>query len=559
MNRLTRLFSEFHGRIYDFFEHARHRLISKQRFEKAPDITPAISDLPTIRLPLTRYASVVIPALNEAKQIAQVVRFALEDAATAEVIVIDDSSIDQTAQLAREAGARVVTSTMLGKGVSMQDGVRIAAFPIIAYMDGDLSGLRPGLITNLCKPLMNDQADFVKARFGRGGGRVTELTAKPMIKIFFPEIAHFSQPLGGIIAARKSLLQTLPFEDAYGVDIGLLIDAHMAGARLAEVDIGSLEHDSQPLHDLAAMANEVSRVILSRAKAAGRLHVDQVTAMVESQRQAIANLGYVMSRRKDRQKLLLIELDHCITEEHYLEALAKACGRQTELGDLVASSRSGSVISLEAVAHVFRFIHKNTFEEVAKKIAIKSGVVEFVNQMRRRGFYVGVVSDHCTFATEIIRRRVFADFSQAHMYQFDGEVCSGKVRFNPCFAVQDIRKGEPACEFGPQAIERYGKEQILQHFLADESAAIEQAWVVLGVNDLIAGHGDWLRLADKVFTIASSANANRLVDSFGNRLDQRVRALSPSVTFEDLLAAIPDHELIPQQDSYRQHLRSTAA
>jgi hypothetical protein len=81
----------------------------------------------------------------------------------------------------------------------------------------------------------------VKARFGRGGGRVTELTARPMLQVFFPELARFSQPLGGLVAARASLLKALGFEEGYGVDVGLLIDAHRAGARLVEVDIGSLD------------------------------------------------------------------------------------------------------------------------------------------------------------------------------------------------------------------------------------------------------------------------------------------------------------------------------
>jgi glucosyl-3-phosphoglycerate synthase len=152
-----------------------------------------------------------------------------------------------------------------------------------------------------CAPLLSGEADFVKARFGRGGGRVTELTAKPMLKVFFPEVAHYSQPLGGIIAARKSLLQALTFEDGYGVDIGLLLDAHLVGASMAEVDIGSLENDSQPLQDLTLMANEVARVIFNRARAAGRLHVEQVTAMYEYQRLAASGIDYVVTRRKGRQ------------------------------------------------------------------------------------------------------------------------------------------------------------------------------------------------------------------------------------------------------------------
>jgi glycosyltransferase involved in cell wall biosynthesis len=99
---------------------------------------------------MQRYATVCIPALNEEKRIADVVAYALADPATAEVVVIDDSSIDATAALARAAGARVQTSTMLGKGSSMFDGAQAAREELVVYLDGDLAGLRPGIISDLC-------------------------------------------------------------------------------------------------------------------------------------------------------------------------------------------------------------------------------------------------------------------------------------------------------------------------------------------------------------------------------------------------------------------------
>jgi glucosyl-3-phosphoglycerate synthase len=153
--------------------------------------------------------SVVIPALNEDLTIKSVVQYALNDPVTSEIIVIDDSSIDDTAELAKSAGARVITSSMLGKGASMHDGTLAAQFDIVVFLDGDLSGLQNIIISDMIAPLVNDSADFVKAKFGRGGGRVTELTAKPMLKVFFPEIAHFAQPLGGIIAVKAALLKQL--------------------------------------------------------------------------------------------------------------------------------------------------------------------------------------------------------------------------------------------------------------------------------------------------------------------------------------------------------------
>lgn len=471
-----------------------------------------------VALNIRAYATVVIPALNEAKRIAEVVEFALADPATAEVIVIDDSSIDNTAQLARQAGAKVLTSSMLGKGPSMHDGVAPAQCNLLVYLDGDLAGLRSGLITDLCAPLLRGEADFVKARFGRGGGRVTELTAKPMLKIFFPEVAHFSQPLGGIIAARKTLLQALSFEDGYGVDIGLLLDAHLAGASLAEVDIGSLEHDSQPLDDLTLMANEVARVIFSRARAAGRLHVDQVAAMFESQRQAASGIDYVMTRRKGRHKLLLLDMDGTVTEARYAVELARATGHEDALMAML-DGRGDAATRSEGIAALFRYVHKTKFEQVAKSLPIRPGVIQFVNQMRRRGFMVGVVSDSYFVAADILRRRIFADFGMAHTMQFDKDVCSGHVRINPAFL--------PQAGFGSEAV---CKSNVLRRFLNDTSKpVVNQIWVVGdNLNDL-----EMLRLADHAFAIDPKSSA--LTD------DPKIQVVA---SFDELLALLPNHELI---------------
>ena len=443
-------------------------------------------------------ASVLIPALNEARRIAQVVAYARADPATGEVIVIDDSSIDDTAQLARNAGATVVTSTLLGKGASMRDGVALAKHDLLVYLDGDLSGLRKGIITQLVGPLARNEADFVKARYGRSGGRVTELTAKPMLKIFFPELAHFGQPLGGIMAARKSLLQTLDFEDAYGVDIGLLLDSHLAGARLTEVDIGSLEHDSQALEDLSFMANEISRVIFSRARAAGRLNVDQIAAMYETQRQAAAELDYVLTRKKGRTRLLLLTMDRTLIDGRYADELARQTGREEALQQLPADENGDDISRAENEAGVFRFVHKNQFEAVARMLPLRSGAIEFVNQARRRGFMVGVVSESYFVAAEIIRRRIFADFAMAHTIQFDGNVCNGQVRINPAF-LPETRVGNSGV--GGEALatgNRVCKTNVLRRILTDVSPpAIDISWVVAAnARDL-----GLMRLADRAFYI----------------------------------------------------------
>ncbi len=448
---------------------------------------PAAPTVPLV-LPVAPRASVVIPALNEAKRIASVVQYALADAMTDEVLVVDNSSTDDTAALAAQAGARVVTARMLGKGAAMLDGVLQARNELLVFLDGDLAGLRPGVVSDLARPLVAGEADFVKARFGRSGGRVTELTAKPMLKVFFPELARFAQPLGGIIAARRSLLQSLTLEDAYGVDVGLLIDAHRVGARLAEVDIGSLEHDSQPLVDLGAMANDIARVIFERARGAGRLHVEQIGAMFEAQRQAAAGVETVLTRRRGRTRLLLLSLDGTLIRERFAQVLARSIGQEAALIKLLGEPAEGRA---ERIAALLRFTHRRQFERVAREIPLRDGVIPFVNRMRREGFMVGIVSDGYFGAADIVRRRIFADFALAHLLQFDGDVANGELRLNPAFQPDEGGEGPPLC-----------KSHVLRRFRADAfEPRLQTAWAVGdNLNDL-----GLLRAADRSFALADAA------------------------------------------------------
>jgi glucosyl-3-phosphoglycerate synthase len=481
---------------FPFFKPTHDNSIaSKTRNSQASDSTsyleseavPALASNSTA----TRCATVIIPALNEEKQIATVVRYALSDPATAKVIVIDDSSIDNTVALAQEAGATVYTSSMLGKGASMKDGLAYVDTPYVVYLDGDLAGLEDRIVTRICQPLINDEADFVKAKFGRSSGRVTELTAKPMIKVFFPELAKFSQPLGGIIAARHRLLNSLHFEDGYGVDIGLLIDAHLAQARLTQVDIGSLEHDSQALDSLALMAVEIGRIIFHRAKKAGRLNVDQITAMYELQRQSSGEIDFLISRRRDRKKLFLLCMNGTVINANYAYELARACGQVQALDEVEKSNVGDPTERAKAIAKVFQYVHKKKFEEVAANIALRTDVIALVNQLRRQGFMVGVVTEGYNIAAEIIRRRVFADFAVGHLIEFEHEVCTGTVKLNAAFLDPTKPDIGPVC-----------KSNVLKHFWDDTTQArIETTWAMGNqINDL-----PLLRLADKAMTVAPSS------------------------------------------------------
>jgi phosphoserine phosphatase SerB len=371
--------------------------------------------------------SVVIPVLNEGRTIASVVAFALRSPAVGEVIVVDDGSIDGTPEIAAEAGARVITSSMLGKGVSMEEGLRESRHETIVYLDGDLEGLAKDLIERIVQPIHADEADFIKARFTRAAGRVTTLTAIPLLRTYFPELAHFKQPLGGIIAVRKKLLMTLKFEDDYGVDIGLFIDAAAAGARVAEVDIGHLRHDSKPLEVLTDMATQVARAIIHRAGAAGRSAMSFIREVQESERHRKAELESILGRITPTDKLALFDMDGTILKGRFIVELAKRSGKEKELSQYLDQRALRAEERTARIAAIFEGTPKEVFTEVARELPLMEGAVETVIALKKLGFKVGIVTDSFYVAAHVVRRRVFAHFSVANLLQFKNGKATGEV------------------------------------------------------------------------------------------------------------------------------------
>lgn len=158
--------------------------------------------------------TVIIPALNEEKTIRQVVHLANNSHLVTEVIVVDDKSMDITVEEARKEGATVITSTKLGKGASMKDGVLVAKNELIAFLDADIITYPDNVIELLSAPLLNNEADFVKSYFIRQAGMVTELVAKPLLSILNPTFPNFQQPLSGMIAGKKAYLRNANLKKA---------------------------------------------------------------------------------------------------------------------------------------------------------------------------------------------------------------------------------------------------------------------------------------------------------------------------------------------------------
>ncbi|WP_203703864.1 glucosyl-3-phosphoglycerate synthase [Asanoa iriomotensis] len=246
--------------------------------------------------------SVVIPARNEEATIGAIVatirqqlveRVHLVD----ELIVVDSRSSDATARVAAAAGAHVVSQDQMtrglprleGKGDALWAGLVAASGDVVAFVDGDLEDFDARFVTGLVGPLLTDQSvGYVKGFYHRGlhhpagvveadgGGRVTELTARPLLNLFWPELSGFVQPLAGEYAGRRTLLERLPFVSGYGVEIAMLIDLlDLVGLdALAQVDLGERRHRHQSTEALGRMAAQIMQTVWVRLQRQGWVTAD---------------------------------------------------------------------------------------------------------------------------------------------------------------------------------------------------------------------------------------------------------------------------------------------
>ena len=235
--------------------------------------------------------SVALPALNEEATIAKVIRairtrlmerFPLVD----ELVVIDSDSTDRTREIARAEGVPVhVHQRVLaehgahrGKGEAMWKSLYVVSGDLVVWCDTDITSFHPKFIYGILGPLLlRPELQFVKAFYRRplriagethatGGGRVTELTARPLLNLFFPELSGIVQPLSGEQGGRRTLLEQLPFFSTYGVETGLLIDTlQRAGlGAIAQVDMKQRIHRNQDLYALSKQAFEILQVAMKR-------------------------------------------------------------------------------------------------------------------------------------------------------------------------------------------------------------------------------------------------------------------------------------------------------
>jgi glucosyl-3-phosphoglycerate synthase len=268
-----------------------------ERWAKARSFHHSLFPAERIAANREQSVSVCLPARECAQTIGNIVRALVElreMGAIDEIVVVDAASADGTATVAERAGAVVWQEAelmpsygpVLGKGDAMWRGLSVLGGELVCFLDADTEGFSAHFATGLLGPLMCEPGvSFVKAFYRRpladgspgqaeGGGRVNHLMARPALELFYPGLAGVRQPLAGEVAARRELLDQLPFATGYGVEIAMLIDAWRAAGldALAQVDLDEHRNRHQPLSALTPMAATVLATIAHRLRREGRLH-----------------------------------------------------------------------------------------------------------------------------------------------------------------------------------------------------------------------------------------------------------------------------------------------
>jgi glucosyl-3-phosphoglycerate synthase len=247
--------------------------------------------------------SVVIPTRNTAGTIAATIaelELLAGDGPIGQILVVDADSPDGTAELARKAGAEVVSENELvgelgpcrGKGDAMWRALAAVTGEIVVYIDGDIADFGRHYVTGLASPLTDPARHFVKGRYRRpfrygeneepaGGGRVTELAARPLLARLAPELLAFDQPLAGEVAARTELLRQIPYSCGYGVEIAMLVEVwdRVGIEGMAQVELGTKSNAHQSLAALSDMSSEVIAALAETLDRLGREDTGRLLAV----------------------------------------------------------------------------------------------------------------------------------------------------------------------------------------------------------------------------------------------------------------------------------------
>lgn len=376
--------------------------------------------------------SVIIPALNEGTTIRKVIQRIRQSEPVMEIIVVDDNSSDNTVSEALKEGVRVITSSKRGKGISMREGMIAATYNTIVYVDADIVTYPKNIVSLLAEPILKDEADFVKSYFNRQAGRVTQLVAKPLLSIYFPELEKFTQPLSGMIAAKKDFLQQIEFENDYGVDIALLIDAYNMEMRIQEVNIGYIKNDMQSLEALGKMSRQVSRTILQRAALLSRNNLETLSDIQTiSDEMDIA----VKESMLGLKKMMLIDIS--VVMQYDFNETAAAYYNQEEHYEWIKKKYKEPAMQLQQIASLFEGKSLPELQSIADSIPLVDDATEVIISLKKEGFLCVLVSDGFDVVANHIKNKLGLDYCFANHLSLEKSITSGHIIFPEYFRAID--------------------------------------------------------------------------------------------------------------------------
>ncbi len=279
--------------------------------------------------------SLALPALNEEQTVGNVISVIKEELLDKtplldEIVLIDSNSTDQTRQIAAQAGVPVYIHQQLlerlgarvGKGEALWKSMLVTRGDIIVWIDTDIVNIHPRFVYGIIGPLLlNPQVQFVKGFYRRplkvgkkmqaGGGRVTELTARPLLNLFYPELSGVVQPLSGEYAGRREALERVPFSSGYGVETGLLIDIfeRYGLSAIAQVDLLERIHHNQPLEALSKMSFAIIQTVIRKLEGRfGRAALEDVNQSMQMIRYHANGYYLEVEELAERERPPMIEI-----------------------------------------------------------------------------------------------------------------------------------------------------------------------------------------------------------------------------------------------------------
>jgi len=369
--------------------------------------------------------TVIIPAFNEQDTITGVVNFCCADPLVSEVIVVDDNSTDSTREKAVAAGANVMVSKVRGKGTSMKEGAMAAGNQLLVFLDADIHPYPKNTIARLVTPLIDNECDFVKGTFARNAGRVTELVAKPLLKIFYPELSVFQQPLSGMIAGKKQQLGKIEFLGDYGVDVGILIDMFMMQARIKEVNIGYIDNKSKPWRMLGTMSAEVARAIIKKATSRKEplVNLEELGGVNEISVQ----MEKVMKEEiRSLRKMIVFDMDNTLLRGRFIDICAKRFLFEDKLAQLRRTESDPAVLT-KRIAELLKGFSMGDLLQVIASIPLVEDAADVIEELRSRGNVVGIISDSYQFVTDYVKNKTGADFAMGNHLEFFEGAATGEV------------------------------------------------------------------------------------------------------------------------------------